>query len=110
MGAFPKASAIVVEKGNLTDHMSSVVREFKIPCVVRVENICSILRDGQEITVDASKGIIYEGIVEELFDAMETDVLPVEINIRETESYNILKKNIKIYFPFVSNRSQDTGI
>ncbi len=99
IGAFPKASAVVVEKGNLTDHMSSVVREFKIPCVVRVENIYSILKDGQEITVDASRGVIYEGRVEELLERRQVDVCPVEINIRETESYKILKKISKYIFP-----------
>ncbi len=98
IGAFQKASAVVVEKGNLTDHMSSVVREFKVPCVVRVPNIFSILENGREITVDATNGIIYEGIVNELLNE-KISVQPIMVNIEQTESYHMLKKIADLIFP-----------
>ncbi len=100
IGAFQKARAVVVEKGNLTDHMSSVVREFKVPCVVRVPEIFSILENDMEITVDATSGIIYEGIIEELLDddnAVTMDSIAVDVE--RTESYNMLKLLAELIFP-----------
>ena len=32
-----------------------------IPVIVGVENALELFRDGQEITVDASRGVIYNG-------------------------------------------------
>ena len=98
IGAFRKARAVVVEKGNLTDHMSSVVREFRVPCVVRVPDIFSILEDDQEITVDAVSGVIYSGIVEETIDA-KAILKPVTVNIEQTESYRVLKEISNLIFP-----------
>lgn len=98
IGAFQKASAVVVEKGNLTDHMSSVVREFQVPCVVRVPGIFSILENGQEITVDATGGIIYKGIIPEVLDT-RVALKPVAINIERTESHLLLKKIAHLIFP-----------
>ncbi|GEM_PF-225335 len=101
IGAFQKATAVVVEKGNLTDHMSSVVREFKVPCVVRVPHIFSILKDGMEITVDATNGIIYGGIVKDLLHNEDEDVAihTIAINIECTESYRMLKRLAELIFP-----------
>ena len=87
-----------MEKGNLTDHMSSVVREFKVPCVVRVPGIFSTLKNGREITVDATRGIIYEGIVNEILDN-DVKMQPIAINIDQTESYRMLKKIAGLIFP-----------
>ncbi|NOX35639.1 MAG: hypothetical protein GXP56_18245 [Deltaproteobacteria bacterium] len=98
IGAFQKASAVVVEKGNLTDHMSSVVREFKVPCVVRVPNIFSILENGREITVDATRGVIYEGIIHEILTHKVT-MQPIVVNIERTESYCMLRKIADLIFP-----------
>jgi len=53
-----KAAAIVAEEGGLTAHVSVVSREFGIPCVVGVNNITNILKDGDTVEVDANKGIV----------------------------------------------------
>ncbi len=100
IGAFHKASAVVVEKGNLTDHMSSVVREFKVPCVVRVPDIFSILKNDMEITVDASNGIIYKGIINDILNNdNDATIDPVAVNIERTESYHMLKELAELIFP-----------
>jgi phosphoenolpyruvate synthase/pyruvate phosphate dikinase len=54
-----KASAIVTELGGITSHAAIVAREHKIPCVVGVVSAMSLLKNGEEVIVDASKGIIY---------------------------------------------------
>jgi pyruvate,water dikinase len=39
-------------------HGALVAREYGKPCVVGVENVMSILKDGQIVEVDGSTGII----------------------------------------------------
>ncbi|MDQ5883371.1 MAG: Phosphoenolpyruvate synthase [Patescibacteria group bacterium] len=56
--AMKKAQAIVTDKGGLTCHAAIVARELKIPCVVGTEISTQILKDGDEVEVDASGGII----------------------------------------------------
>lgn len=54
-----RASAIVTQRGGLTSHAAIVAREHKIPCVVGVASAMSILKNGEHVIVDASKGIVY---------------------------------------------------
>ncbi len=99
IGALSKASAVVVEKGSRTDHMASVVRELNVPCLVKVPGIYSKLKNGQEITVDATETIIYKGKVQELLDAEYTLVGNPTTDVTETESYKLLSKMADYIFP-----------
>ena len=56
--AMKRAAAIITEDGGITCHAAIVAREFRIPCVVGVKKICSVLRDNEEVEVDATEGII----------------------------------------------------
>lgn len=58
MPAIRKAAAIVTDEGGLTCHAAIVSREFKIPCVVGTNVATQILKDGDRVEVDATKGII----------------------------------------------------
>jgi len=53
-----KASAVITEFGGLTSHAGIVSREFKIPCIVGVKDITKIVKTGETIEVDATKGLI----------------------------------------------------
>jgi len=57
------ASAIVTDEGGMTSHAAIVSRELGIPAVVGTGNATKVIKDGQEITVDAMRGIVYEGRV-----------------------------------------------
>ena len=57
--AMRRASAIVTDIGGLLCHAAIVSRELKIPCIVNTGKATSILKNGQKIFVDASKGEIY---------------------------------------------------
>ena len=66
------ASAIVTDKGGRTSHAAIVSRELGIPCIVGSNNATKALKNGQEVTVDASGGQVgnvYEGII--AFDTKE---------------------------------------
>jgi len=52
------AGAIISEEGGITCHAAIVSRELKTPCIVGVQGILSVVRDGDVIEVDAKKGLI----------------------------------------------------
>ena len=39
-------------------HGALVSREFNKPCVVGIENVMSVIKDGDELEVDAVNGIV----------------------------------------------------
>lgn len=59
-----EASAIVTEKGGMTCHAAIVARELGVPAVVGAKGATKVLKDGETVTVDASEGLVYEGIKE----------------------------------------------
>jgi len=61
--AMKRAAAIVTDKGGKTAHAAIVSRELGIPCVVGTGRATQILRDNQVVTVDGSRGKVYEGNV-----------------------------------------------
>jgi pyruvate,water dikinase len=53
----------------MTCHASIVSRELGIPCIVGTKSrgaaATNVIKDGQEITVVATDGVVYEGLIEE---------------------------------------------
>jgi pyruvate,water dikinase len=54
-----EAGAIVAETGGQLSHTSIIAREFGIPAVVSVRNATSLIREGEDITVDGTAGRVY---------------------------------------------------
>ena len=59
--AMKRAGAIVTDEGGLTCHAAIVSRELGFPAVVGTKKGTKVLTDGMLITVDGSKGKVYEG-------------------------------------------------
>ncbi|MDM5228886.1 pyruvate kinase [Cytobacillus sp. NJ13] len=59
--AIEKCSALITEEGGLTSHAAVVGLNIGIPVIVGVEKATTLLKDGQEVTVDAQRGVIYNG-------------------------------------------------
>jgi rifampicin phosphotransferase len=55
---FSTASAVVADTGGILSHCAIVARENRIPCVVGTMTGTSLIKDGQLITVDGSRGIV----------------------------------------------------
>ena len=49
---------IVLEVGGMLQHGALVSREFNKPCVVGIENLTKIIKDGEEVVVDAIEGVV----------------------------------------------------
>jgi pyruvate,water dikinase len=56
-----RAGAIVTDSGGMTCHAAIVSRELGIPCVVGTGEATRRLRDGEIVTVDATRGVVLEG-------------------------------------------------
>jgi pyruvate,water dikinase len=56
---FLMASAVVTEVGGMLCHGAVVAREYGIPAVLGVKNATSTLKNGQRVTVDGVKGVVY---------------------------------------------------
>lgn len=57
LSAMSKAAAIITDEGGMTSHAAIVSRELKKPCIVGAKNATVLLKDGDLVKVDASKGI-----------------------------------------------------
>lgn len=61
--AMRKCGAVVTDEGGRTCHAAIVSRELGIPCIVGAKNATKTLKDGQYVTVDSTRGVVYEGNV-----------------------------------------------
>lgn len=59
--AIEKCAALITQEGGLTSHAAVVGLNLGIPVIVGVENALSLFKNGQEVTVDSARGIIYNG-------------------------------------------------
>ena len=56
---FASVSGLILEMGSLLSHGAVVAREYKIPAVVNIDGILNRLRDGDEVTVDGTRGLVW---------------------------------------------------
>lgn len=56
--AMKKAAAIITDEGGVTCHAAIVAREMNKPCIIGTKVATKVLSDGDEVEVDADKGIV----------------------------------------------------
>ncbi|GAA3020338.1 pyruvate kinase [Tetragenococcus solitarius] len=61
MPAIEKAAALVVEESGLTSHAAVVGVAQDLPVVVGAKDALNIINDGELVTVDPRRGIVYRG-------------------------------------------------
>ena len=59
-----RAAAIVTDTGGMTCHAAIVSRELGIPCLVGTADATARLKDGDVVTVDATRGMVLAGVVD----------------------------------------------
>ena len=57
-----KASAIITQEGGMTSHAAIVGLNLNIPVIVSANNIMDVVKNGDIVTVDAARGVVYEGL------------------------------------------------
>lgn len=72
-----KIQALVTEVGGVASHMATIAREYRLPTLVGVKptgrTLFEILQERQAVTVDATAGVIYDGVHEELIQTRKPD-------------------------------------
>jgi phosphohistidine swiveling domain-containing protein len=58
MPAFHKASAVITDVGGMLSHAAITARELNLPCIVGTGSASKILKTGDYIEVDTTKGVI----------------------------------------------------
>jgi len=98
-----KASAIITDVGSPTGHMASLSREYNVPTILNTEIATKTIKHGQEITVDATNCVIYEGKVQELIEAYSKidDFIKKHVKepFKETSLFKTLEKIVKLIAP-----------
>lgn len=90
-----RVSAIITDVGGATGHMASLAREYEIPAILDTERATALIRDGQELTVDAVNCNVYEGRVDRLLEHAVKKREP----FRETHLFTMLENAVKFIVP-----------
>ena len=104
--AMRRVSAIITDEGGMTCHAAIVSRELGTPAVVGSKKATTLLKDGQIITVDGEKGLIYEGAV-----ASSATAAPASVAIASASAPVITGTLVKVNvsLPEAAQRAAATG-
>ncbi|MGM0413581.1 MAG: phosphoenolpyruvate synthase [Bacillota bacterium] len=75
--AMRRAAAVVTDEGGRTCHAAIVSRELGIPCIVGCGDATKILENNQIVTVDSTRGVVFEGKVKSKDESAEQSTGPV---------------------------------
>jgi len=86
-----KARGILTDIGSPTGHMATLAREYRVPTVVNTGVATKVLKTGDEVTLDASQNVLYEGTIRELtqFEITQGEVF------EESYEYRLLRRLFK---------------
>ncbi len=104
-----RAAAIVTEIGTPVSHMATLCREMRVPCLVNVEGILSMVSQGDEITIDAEDRVIYRGKVKELLAFSTTTSMEISYSYEFRLLRRLLKKvaTLNLVDPLLQNFSEN---
>jgi pyruvate, water dikinase len=77
--ALRKAAGVVTNRGGRTCHAAIVSRELGVPCVVGTGDATSVLKTGDEVTLDCTRGSVGEvlpGLVPSTVEEIHVETLP----------------------------------
>jgi pyruvate,water dikinase len=57
----PRVAAVLVERGSITGHAASIVREFRVPSLFGIERALDTLVPGQIVSVDVASRRVFAG-------------------------------------------------
>jgi len=105
--AMRKVAAIVTDEGGMTCHAAIVSRELGTPAVVGTKNATNTLKNGQLITVDGEKGLVYDGA-----HAVATPQAPAAVSQAAITAAPIITATsvkVNVSIPEAAKRAAATG-
>ncbi len=106
--AMKRADGIITDEGGVTCHAAIVSRELGIPCVVGTGDASKILKEKSIVTIDGSKGFVFDGKLkteekDSGKDISSTTVIPQQSILTVTE----VKVNVSM--PEAAKKAAETG-
>jgi pyruvate,water dikinase len=92
--AMKRAAGIVTDRGGRTCHAAIVSRELGIPCVVGTGDATQKLKSAQVVTVDGSRGKVYEGKIEAKVTETAAPVSKTKIKTRTKVYVNLAEPEL----------------
>jgi len=104
--AMRKASAIITDEGGMTCHAAIVSRELGTPAAVGTKKATKELTEGQTVTVDGEKGIVYEGTVSKGSDANQPGI---QASFAAAPIITATSIKVNVSLPEAAKRAAATG-
>ncbi|QZZ18675.1 pyruvate kinase [Leptothermofonsia sichuanensis E412] len=60
--AIKKAAGIITEDSSLRSHSAVISQQLRVPAIIGVKNATSVIRDGEIVTLDVQRGVVYSGV------------------------------------------------
>ncbi|MFZ5586342.1 MAG: PEP/pyruvate-binding domain-containing protein [Thermodesulfobacteriota bacterium] len=90
-----KATGLVCEVGGPASHLASVARERRVPAVFGVPDARRALKQGELVTLDADRALVYAGEIRALVILQAKRFLALV----ETQAYRVLEKALERITP-----------
>lgn len=74
------AAAVITNLGGKTCHAAIVSRELGVPCIVGTENATKVLNEGEVVTVDGQRGIVFAGYQKEREEGVQISGAPADVS------------------------------
>ncbi len=106
--AMKRADGIITDEGGVTCHAAIVSRELGIPCVVGTGDGSKILKENSVVTLDGSKGFVYEG-------KLKTDKKDSTANgstatvIQNQSILTVTEVKVNVSMPEAAKKASETG-
>jgi len=107
--AMKRASAIVTDEGGRTCHAAIVSRELGIPAVVGTKEATKVLEDGMLVTVDGTKGVVFEGIVRKLVEKEKEEEAKAKVIGGGAPLLTATEIKVNVSMPEIAERAAATG-
>jgi len=104
--AMRKVVGIITDEGGMTCHAAIVSRELGTPAVVGTKKATSLLQEGQIVTIDGEKGLIYDGKLEIAVPAVAAAAVPVAVAVPIITATSV---KVNVSMPEAAARAAATG-
>lgn len=105
--AMKKVVGIITDEGGMTCHAAIVSRELGTPAVVGTKQATTLLKEGQIVTLDGEKGLIYDGALKT--EAEETSAPKGAVFAAPAPIITATSVKVNVSMPEAAARAAATG-
>jgi pyruvate, water dikinase len=105
--AMKRADGIITDEGGVTCHAAIVSRELGIPCVVGTGDASKILQENSIVTLDGSKGFVFEGKLN--IEEKDSDANTTTAVIQNQPILTVTEVKVNVSMPEAAKKASETG-